>query len=283
MKNLTKLFISFTAIWFISVVFSENNRVWPDYIYPSINSGAINSDINQENINQNICKKGWSTKSIRPPVSYTNKIKKDLLANPKIKDKNPSNYELDHIISLELWWAPKDMNNLYLEPYSTKVNWKIVGALQKDIVENWLHDEICNKTITLSDAQKIIVQDWYACYLDLKSKKVCKLWVDNSKPIATNTWTLNKTINTPIIPPSKSVINNTTVKPIPPVVQPVINTSAPITPITNTITTNFSCSNIKKTCWEMNSCAEAKFYLNSCWVVKLDWNKDWTPCETLCK
>jgi len=42
---------------------------------PAMASGATNSKITQANINQNICKKGWSTKSIRPRTSYTNALK----------------------------------------------------------------------------------------------------------------------------------------------------------------------------------------------------------------
>src|SRR5882672_749209 len=37
--------------------------------------GATNPNITPANINNNICKKGWSTKSIRPKTSYTNTLK----------------------------------------------------------------------------------------------------------------------------------------------------------------------------------------------------------------
>jgi len=43
----------------------------------------------------------------------------------------------------------------------------------------------------------------------------------------------------------------------------------------------FSCWQ-KKYCKEMTNCDEAKFYLNSCWLSRLDSDKDWTPCESLC-
>lgn len=44
----------------------------------------------------------------------------------------------------------------------------------------------------------------------------------------------------------------------------------------------FSCS-VKKSCTQMVSCEEAKFYLNSCGVQSLDRDKDGIPCESLCK
>lgn len=46
---------------------------------------------------------------------------------------------------------------------------------------------------------------------------------------------------------------------------------------------NFSCSNIKTYCTEMDSCDEAKFYLNNCWLKRLDADGDWIPCESICQ
>lgn len=43
-----------------------------------------------------------------------------------------------------------------------------------------------------------------------------------------------------------------------------------------------SCSS-KTMCKQMTSCAEAKFYLNSCAMRNLDKNGDGVPCESLCK
>lgn len=45
--------------------------------------------------------------------------------------------------------------------------------------------------------------------------------------------------------------------------------------------TGNSCSG-KRTCGEMKSCSEARFYLNSCGVSGLDRDKDGVPCEDLC-
>lgn len=39
----------------------------------------------------------------------------------------------------------------------------------------------------------------------------------------------------------------------------------------------------KKTCGQMSSCAEAKYYLNTCGLSKLDKDGDGTPCESLCR
>ena len=72
----------------------------------------------------------------------------------------PADYEEDHFISLELGGSPTDPRNLWPEPYLPKP-----GAKEKDIVENYLHRQVCSGTMTLEDAQKAIVADWYRVYL----------------------------------------------------------------------------------------------------------------------
>lgn len=39
----------------------------------------------------------------------------------------------------------------------------------------------------------------------------------------------------------------------------------------------------KTVCRQMTNCAEAKFYLTKCGVIKLDGDHDGVPCETLCR
>lgn len=49
----------------------------------------------------------------------------------------------------------------------------------------------------------------------------------------------------------------------------------------NTKSSGFSCSG-KRFCREMDSCDEAKFYLNQCGVHRLDGDNDGIPCEKIC-
>lgn len=46
-------------------------------------------------------------------------------------------------------------------------------------------------------------------------------------------------------------------------------------------TSSYSCSR-KPYCSEIKTCAEAKFYLNSCGLNRLDRDSDWIPCESIC-
>lgn len=74
---------------------------------------------------------------------------------------NGKEYEIDHLISLELGGS-NSAKNLWPQPYQPKP-----GAREKDRLENWLHKEVCDGTISLADAQKQIATDWYSAYLNM--------------------------------------------------------------------------------------------------------------------
>ena len=124
--------------------------------------GVLNPDVTQANIKDNICKSGW-TDTVRPPVSYTNKLKAQQLAGPyasfvKIWGADPAGYEEDHLISLQLGGSPTDPKNLFPQPYAGK------NARTKDVVETKLKRLVCAGTITLKVAQKAISTDWVKAY-----------------------------------------------------------------------------------------------------------------------
>jgi hypothetical protein len=124
--------------------------------------GLANPDVTQANIRQTICKSGW-TKTIRPPSNYTTRLKREQMGKLRLRGST-QDYEEDHFISLELGGDPKDPRNLWPQPYNPKP-----GARQKDRVENYLHDEVCQGHLTLRDAQMFIVQDWYSVFLAIGS------------------------------------------------------------------------------------------------------------------
>ncbi len=122
----------------------------PDH---SCTPGALNQAVTQANINTTICHSGY-TKTIRPPVSYTNPLKLRLMAS--YGERGPASaYELDHLISLELGGNPTSRQNLWPEPYAPTP-----GAHEKDKVENYLNKQVCNGTMSLAEAQRIISTDW---------------------------------------------------------------------------------------------------------------------------
>ena len=119
--------------------------------------GMINPDVTQSNINKTICVPHW-TKTIRPPVSYTNKLKKQQMAEMGLTG-NMSDYEEDHIISLQLGGHPTDPKNLWPEKWDGE--W---GARKKDVIETRLKRMVCTGQITLAEAQRAIATDWVAAY-----------------------------------------------------------------------------------------------------------------------
>ena len=136
----------------------------PDWEKPNskVTPGALNPAVNQSNISQNVCKANW-TSTVRPPVSYTNKLKASQLAGDYksfivIYGAAASGYEEDHLISLQLGGSPTDPKNLWPQPYSGS------NARKKDVVETKLKNLICSGKITLADAQKAISTNWVAAY-----------------------------------------------------------------------------------------------------------------------
>jgi len=109
----------------------------------------LNSQVTQANIKDTICKSGW-TATIRPPSSYTTNLKKQQLANKS--DKDPTHYEEDHWIPLELGGNPTDQHNLWPELWP--------DAHKKDVKENANHKAVCDGTITLEKAQLDMYTNW---------------------------------------------------------------------------------------------------------------------------
>ena len=131
------------------------------YSDPSRTPGFVNPDITQANIEETICNPNWSTKSIRPPESYTSKLKTEQMRQWSLPG-TAADYEEDHLISLELGGSPTDPRNLWPEAYTPKP-----GAREKDVVENYLHKQVCTGALTLEEAQHAIATDWYKVYTEI--------------------------------------------------------------------------------------------------------------------
>ena len=136
----------------------------PDWVLPNstVTPGALNPNVTQANIKDNVCKANW-TATVRPPVSYTNKLKATQMASIYKSliatfGTSASNYEEDHLISLQLGGSPTDPKNLWPEPYAGN------NAHRKDVIETKLKTLICSGKIKLADAQKAISTNWVAAY-----------------------------------------------------------------------------------------------------------------------
>jgi hypothetical protein len=105
--------------------------------------GVLNPDVTQANIATTICMSGW-TKTIRPQTSYTNDLKLKQMREYGVAG-SPSDYQEDHLISLELGGHPTDPRNLWPEPYPR--------ASEVDSIENDLNASVCSGDLSLEEAQ----------------------------------------------------------------------------------------------------------------------------------
>ena len=62
-----------------------------------LTQGAINQEVTQSTINDTICVRGWTAR-IRPPVSYTEPLKKAQIRSYGYADQKPWHYEEDHLV-----------------------------------------------------------------------------------------------------------------------------------------------------------------------------------------
>ncbi len=111
---------------------------------PTLTPGVLNPDVTQGTIGGTICVSGW-TRTVRPPVEYTNDLKLRQMREYGLGG-DPSAYQEDHLISLELGGSPTDPRNLWPEPYPR--------ASRVDLIENQLNQEVCSGKITLAEGQR---------------------------------------------------------------------------------------------------------------------------------
>jgi hypothetical protein len=117
---------------------------------PTCTPGAIDPRVTQADIKQTICVSGY-TKTVRPSSSITSAQKKVSMQQYGFTD-SASNYEYDHLISLELGGAPDDTKNLWAEPGAS--------PNPKDKIENKLHSLVCSGAMHLAEAQNRITTNW---------------------------------------------------------------------------------------------------------------------------
>jgi hypothetical protein len=131
---------------------------------PSLTPGALNPAVTQANIHSTVCVSGW-TATIRPPTSYTNKLKAQQIVQYGYTATAASLYEEDHLISLQLGGSPTDPRNLWPEPYTVSFqNGQPAGARTKDTFETALKKKVCAGTMTLVEAQREIGVHWVHAY-----------------------------------------------------------------------------------------------------------------------
>jgi hypothetical protein len=117
---------------------------------PQLTPGVADPGVTQSNIGSTICVPGYSRRVRNVPQSENDEVYREY----GITHHAPGEYEVDHLISLELGGS-NDIHNLWPEPYAGPDN-----AHTKDGMENRLHAEVCAGQITLARGQDEIVHWW---------------------------------------------------------------------------------------------------------------------------
>lgn len=103
-----------------------------------------------------ICVSGY-TQTVR---NVPQNLKEQVYREYGIISREPGEYEIDHIISLELGGS-NSIRNLYPESYKTQP----LNAHVKDKLENRLHALACSGKMTFQEAQQAIASNWTAAYV----------------------------------------------------------------------------------------------------------------------
>ncbi len=111
-------------------------------------------DIFQDATKEKICVPGYAS-SVR---NVTQSTKNKVYAAYGVKTHKTGQYEVDHLVSLQLGGS-NDISNLWPEPATPTP-----GFHEKDRVENYLHDQICKGSISLREAQIEIATNWLTVY-----------------------------------------------------------------------------------------------------------------------
>jgi hypothetical protein len=107
-----------------------------------------------------ICQSGYARSVRNVPQS----VKNQAYAEYGITHHSTGEYEVDHLVSLELGGS-NDIANLWPEAASPKP-----GFHEKDKVENYLHDQVCSGAVPLKQAQIEIATNWLAVYNQMPSR-----------------------------------------------------------------------------------------------------------------
>ena len=124
-----------------------------------------------------ICTPGY-TKTVRNvPV----KLKRQVYAAYGVAYPPPTGtYEADHLVPLELGGS-NDIANLFPEAALPSPGFK-----EKDLVENYLHNQVCAGDMPLGRAQEHIATNWLAVYASLSQAQLAELkaqyssWADKN-------------------------------------------------------------------------------------------------------
>lgn len=112
--------------------------------------GSVFPDATKEHV----CTPGYTSQVRNVPES----VKDEVYAAYGVTSHEPGQYEVDHLVPLELGGS-NDIANLWPEPADPRP-----GFHEKDQVENYLNSQVCDGAMSLQEAQSLIAHDWYKVF-----------------------------------------------------------------------------------------------------------------------
>jgi hypothetical protein len=115
----------------------------------------LNPDVSQGTIQQTICRPGYSA-TVRPSTTYTNAIKRRLMAEQGFPTSEIGEYALDHHLAIALGGHPRSLGNLQLLSKHDNA--------RKSRIEVKLLCYVCTGAMPLEQAQAEVWADWTGTY-----------------------------------------------------------------------------------------------------------------------
>jgi len=162
-KSLIALFCFLTTITVFASAQNVSPPIMPDPAKTPGDTLAVTK--------ADICVPGYSKKVRNVPES----VKKQAYAEYGITSHTPKEYEVDHLISLELGGS-NSLKNLWPQSYVTSP----YNAHKKGVLENKLHKLVCDGAIDLKTAQRQIATDWIGAYRKYVGSDIPPLGGENS-------------------------------------------------------------------------------------------------------
>ncbi len=143
---------------------------------PRCTPGAIDPGVTSADLSATVCRHGGYTASVRPPVSLSEPVKRQLMAAYGVPWSQASRYELDHLIELNAGGA-SDVRNLWPEP-DTFVNSIAAPSTfvhnDKDQVEDYTFHALCAGQVALPALQQAVARNWTTAVAALKLPPIPK-------------------------------------------------------------------------------------------------------------
>jgi hypothetical protein len=118
--------------------------------------GAVFPDVTAEQV----CRPGYSSSVRNVPAA----VSRGVYAAYGIAKRTAGEYEVDHLVPLEIGGS-NDIANLWPEAAEPRP-----GFHEKDVVENYLHAQVCTGNMRLIDAQRSVATNWVDVYQRLRPR-----------------------------------------------------------------------------------------------------------------